>query len=92
MVDFSISKKNFTFRIFTLKTIEDKMHSIEGHFKSKKRRYQMPFLYEVGGSCVKKIKFRNSDVYGKRDALKRFIHFNIIRNQNELDENFEMLE
>ena len=92
MVDFSISKTNSIFRIFTLKTIEDKMHSIEGHVKSKKRRYQMPFLYEVGGSSVKKIKFRNSDVYGEKNALKKFIHFNIIRNQNELDENFEMLE
>ena len=41
---------------------------------------------------VKKIKFRNWDNYDRRDALKNIVYFNNIRNQDELDENFEMLE
>ena len=41
---------------------------------------------------MKKIKFRNQNVYDRKDTLKKFIHLNIIMNQNQLDRNFEMLE
>ena len=47
---------------------------------------------EVGGSSLKKVKFRYRDVYDRSNTMKKFIYFNTLRNQNELDENFEILE
>ena len=46
----------------------------------------------MGGSSVKKVKFRYWDVYDRINTMKIFVYFNILQNQNELDENFEILE
>ena len=58
----------------------------------RKKAYQIPFLEQVDGPTPKKYRFCNWDKYDPRDAFKDFIHFNSIRNQEELDENYKLLD
>lgn len=52
----------------------------------------MPFLEQVNKQTPKKPRFCNWNKYDRRDALKDFIHFNSIRNQEVLYESYEVLD